>query len=81
MVALFLYINNSMTKLIILKDLQEAKQRKEQELEFYNKQLEELNRKMFWLGKEIELTNTIINMIEEEKVTDLLELTNGDNGQ
>lgn len=70
-----------MTKLIILKDLQEAKQRKEQELEFYNKQLEELNRKMFWLGKEIELTNTIINMIEEEKVTDLLELTNGDNGQ
>ena len=76
-----MYINNSMTKLIILKDLQEAKQRKEQELEFYNKQLEELNRKMFWLGKEIELTNTIINMIEEEKVTDLLELTNGDNGQ
>jgi len=70
-----------MTKLIILKDLQEAKQRKEQELEFYNKQLEELNRKMFWLGKEIELTNTIINMIEEEKVTDLLELTNGNNGQ
>lgn len=70
-----------MTKLIILKDLQEAKQRKEQELEFYNKQLEELNRKMFWLGKEIELTNTIINMIEEEKVADLLELTNGDNGQ
>lgn len=70
-----------MTRLIILKDLQEAKQRKEQELEFYNKQLEELNRKMFWLGKEIELTNTIINMIEEEKVTDLLELTNGDNGQ
>lgn len=70
-----------MTKLIILKDLQEAKKRKEQELEFYNKQLEELNRKMFWLGKEIELTNTIINMIEEEKVTDLLELTNGDNGQ
>ena len=70
-----------MTKLIMLKDLQEAKQRKEQELEFYNKQLEELNRKMFWLGKEIELTNTIINMIEEEKVADLLELTNGDNGQ
>lgn len=70
-----------MTKLIILKDLQDARDRKRKELEFYNKQLEELQRKMFWINKEIELTSTIINMIEEEKVTDLLELTNDPDGQ
>ena len=47
--------------------------RKQQELEFYNKQLEELKSKMFFIKKEIDLTTEIIFMIEEEKLLDLRE--------
>ena len=47
--------------------------RKQQELEFYNKQLDELKAKMFFIKKEIDLTTEIIFMIEEEKLLDLRE--------
>ena len=50
-------------KLIIISDLLDTKARKEKELAFYNEQLRELQGKMFWVQKEIDLTTDIIDMI------------------
>jgi hypothetical protein len=58
-------------KLIIISDLLDTKIRKEKELAFYNDQLKELQSKMFWVKKEIDLTTNIIDMIEKEKMMDL----------
>lgn len=58
-------------KLIIISDLLDTKARKEKELAFYNEQLKELQSRMFWVKKEIDLTTDIINMIEREKILDL----------
>ena len=58
-------------KLIIISDLLDTKARKEKELAFYNEQLKELQGKMFWVQKEIDLTTDIIDMIEREKMMDL----------
>lgn len=60
-------------KIVLLTDFIEQKVRKEKELEFYTKQLEELERKMFFLRKEIQLTNYIIEIVEQEKVIDIRE--------
>jgi len=60
-------------KIIFLTDVIETKVRKEKELEYYQKELEKLQRKMFFVRKEIELTNTIIDIIENEKVLDIRE--------
>ena len=60
-------------KLIFLKDILETKVRKEQELAYYQKKLEELEVKISYLRQDINLTNTIINIIEEEKVIDFKE--------
>ena len=57
----------------MLSDYIEQKVRKEKELEYYTKELEELQRKMFWLRKEIQLTNVIIDIVEKEKVIDIQE--------
>jgi uncharacterized protein YlaN (UPF0358 family) len=62
-----------MSKIILITDVIEQKLRKEQELEFYEKELEKLQSKMFWLKKEIDLTNRIINIIEAEEVIDLVQ--------
>jgi hypothetical protein len=60
-------------KLILITDFIEQKLRKEQELEFYLKELEELQRKIGYLRHEVSLTNTIINMIKTETVYDVKE--------
>ena len=60
-------------KIILLSDYIEQKVRKEKELEYYTKELDELQRKMFWLRKEIQLTNVIIDIVEKEKVIDIQE--------
>lgn len=60
-------------KIILLTEVLETKVRKEKELEYYTKQLEELQRKMFFVKKEIDLTNLIIEIIENEKVMDIKE--------
>lgn len=61
-------------KILFLTDILEQKVRKEQELRYYQEQLEELQRKMYWVKKEIDLTNTIISIIEDEKVLDIREI-------
>jgi len=60
-------------KIILIQDLIDTKLRKEQELEFYQAELEKLQQKMWWVKKEIDLTETIIDIIETEKVMDLKE--------
>ena len=60
-------------KIILLHEVLETKIRKEKELEYYQKQLEELQNKMFFLKKEINLTNLIIDIVEQEKVHDIKE--------
>ena len=60
-------------KLILLTDIIDQKLRKEKELAYYQKQLEELQEKMFFLRKDIEITNLCIDIIETEKVVDIRE--------
>ena len=58
-------------KIIMLTDVLEQKVRKEKELEYYQKELEKLQEKMFFIQKDIDVTNLIINMIEKENIVDL----------
>lgn len=60
-------------KLILISDIIETRLRKEKELEYYQKQLAKINQKMFFLRKDLEITNLIIDMIEKEKVVDIKE--------
>ena len=82
-VYLTLEINTLSTesRLILITDFIEQKLRKEQELEFYLKELSELERKIGWLRREVDLTNTIIGMIKTETVYDIKEemLANNEN--
>ena len=63
-----------MATIILLKDLKDMRAEKEREMKYYSQKLEELNRKMFFIRKEIELTNFIIELIEREKIIDLRNL-------
>jgi hypothetical protein len=56
-----------MAKIILLKDLKDIRAEKERELAYYSERLENLNRKMFFIRKEIELTNFIIDLIEKKR--------------
>jgi len=60
-----------MVELIRITDIIEQKVRKEKELEFYEKELKKLQQKMFFIQKDIDVTNTIIRIIENEKVFDI----------
>tara|TARA_B100000497_G_C7276723_1_gene192528 strand:+ start:17 stop:235 length:219 start_codon:yes stop_codon:yes gene_type:complete len=66
----------SFGKIILLQDLIDSKLRKEQELEYYQNELDKLKQKMWWVQKEINLTNNIIDIIETEKVVDIRENMN-----
>ena len=61
-------------KIILIEDIYEMRKRKEQELEFYHQELEKLRGKLFFVQKEIDLTNYIIEIIERENVIDLKQL-------
>ena len=63
-----------MAKIILLSDLKDLRKQKEQELRYYSDRLEELNKKMFFIRKEIDLTNFIIELIEKENIVDLRKL-------
>jgi len=62
-----------MSKLIRISDVIETKLRKEKELEFYRAQIEKIKTKMSFLQKDLDITNIIINIIENEKVMDVKE--------
>ena len=63
-----------MAKIILLSDLKDLRRQKEQELRYYTERLEELNKKLFFIRKEVELTNFIIDLIEKENIVDLRKL-------
>jgi len=58
-------------KIILLDEIYEIKNRKDTELKFYRKELELLMSKMNRVQSEINLTNKIIKIIEEESVIDI----------
>ena len=60
-------------KLIFIADILETKLRKEKELQFYQEELEKLQKKMFFIQKDIDITNTIIKLIENESIYDIKE--------
>ena len=64
---------NNMSKLILISDIIETRLRKEKEIEYYQKQIEKIQNKMFFLKKDLEITTLIIDMIEKEKVVDFKE--------
>jgi len=65
--------NTDSPKLILLSDIIESKVRKERELDFYQKELEKLQEKMYWLRREIGLNETIIDIIKNDNVIDFKE--------
>jgi hypothetical protein len=60
-----------MSEILLMSDLMDIRARKLKELEFYNQQLKELQLKMVFIQKEIELTNRIVDMIHKETVIDI----------
>jgi len=59
--------------IVDLTEVYEIRDRKERELAYYQKCLEELHTKMGFIQQEIKVTNDIIDMIEEEKILDIQE--------
>ena len=57
--------------IVSLADLIEQRLRKQQELDFYKESLEQLQKKISVLGKEVDITTLIIDMIEGERVLTL----------
>ena len=57
-------------RIVFLTDLIEQRLRKESEIKFYEEQLKEIQDKLFFLRKEQELTVTIIDILEQEKIID-----------
>ena len=62
-----------MTKILFIQDIYDMRNRKQEELAFYHLELEKLQLKMNYIRIEMDLTNRIIDMIENESVTDLRE--------
>lgn len=62
--------NNS---IIFITDLIDQRLRKEKEIEFYEQELVKIEEKLFFLRKEKQLTQFIIDIIEKEQVVDIRE--------
>ena len=58
---------DNLGKIILISDLIKDKEAKEEELLYYEKVMQELFVKMHMVKKEINLTNTIIDVIKNEK--------------
>ena len=63
--------NNNNKKIIFITDLIESKVQKQREIEKYESQLKIIEEKLFFLRKEKEITETILDLIEHEKIMDL----------
>ena len=64
-------MTNPTGKIILLSEVLESKIRKEQELEYYQKELIKIQERIGYLSKELDLTKLIIDMIEHEKVQEI----------
>jgi len=56
------------SNIVLLSDVYKMREEKQKELEFYTEKLKELESKMFFIQKEIQITTFIIDMIEKEKI-------------
>ena len=54
--------------IVFITDLIESKVRKEREIEYYEEKLKEIEKKLFFLKKEQSVTETILDIIQNEKV-------------
>ena len=57
--------------IVFITDLIESKVRKEREIEYYEEKLKEIEKKLFFLKKEQNVTETILDIIQNEKVLEL----------
>ena len=57
-----------MNDIININDVYAIRDKKKKELNFYQDQLKELQEKLFFLEKEIGMTEFIIKVIEQEKI-------------
>ena len=57
--------------ILFLSDIIKQKTRKQNELEYYEQELEKLKIKMMFLKEEIKLTNLIIHVVTTEKIIDI----------
>jgi len=64
-------MTNNNKKIIFITDLIESKVQKQREIEKYESQLKIIEEKLFFLRKEKEITETILELIEHEKIIDL----------
>ena len=64
-------MTNNNKKIIFITDLIESKLQKQREIEKYESQLKIIEEKLFFLRKEKEITETILELIEHEKIMDL----------
>ena len=60
-------------KIVLLSDLQKAREHKEHELAFYYAQLNVYEQRLVMVQKEIQLTKAIIDMIKKERLVDISE--------
>jgi len=60
-------------KILFITDLIDQRLRKEKEIEYYEKELKKITKKLFFLKKEKDLTELIIGIIQNEKVVDIRE--------
>lgn len=60
-------------KILFITDLIDQRLRKEQEITYYEKELQKIEEKLFFLRKEKQLTQFIIDIIDKERVVDLRE--------
>lgn len=63
-----------MGQIILMKDLVNIQERRESETIFYTNRLDDLNKKLFFIQKEIDLTQTILRLIEKDRILDLRRL-------
>ena len=60
-------------KIIIITDLVDQRLRKEQEIDYYEKELRKIEERLAYLYKEKTLTETILSIVQAEKVVDIQE--------
>ena len=56
------------TPIILITELLEIRKRKEEELDFYHRELDKLHVKAEIVEKELEMTRLIIDLIKNEKI-------------
>jgi len=64
---------NEDRKILFITDLIDQRLRKEKEIDYYERELVKIEERLFFLRKEKELTQLIIDIIDKDKVIDLRE--------